>query len=202
MLFLFALLFVASASAAQAPTDTTCTFCEFVVQTVEGFVLNNKTETEILTWLNNVCPLLPSPYSLLCSQELSQYGPEIIQWIADKENPEVVCTQLHLCTTSKAVVEVFVGAPQQSSCSICELVVNFAENYLQNNGTIAGLEKAVEGVCKVLPSSYAAECTAFVDSQLPSLIQWIVANENPQQFCTQAGLCTSAKKGRLSVRRM
>jgi len=178
-LFLAFFVFVAYAEQQQ-----TCPFCEFVIQTAEGYILNNATEQEILSLIENACTVLPSPYNALCTQEVKTNGPQIILWIANKESPEVVCTQLHFCTSSskKAL---------QGSCGICELVVTYAENFLASNGTVAELEAYLEGVCMVLPAPFGAECTAFLDAQLPALISWLLAMEPPELFCTQIGVCTS-----------
>jgi len=186
----FLLAFASARNLRPVHPDGTCAFCEFVLETVEGFVINNSTEQDIVSWLGSACSLLPSPYDALCTQEVNQYGPEIINYIISKENPEVVCTQLHLCTSTRAVATKKV---QQGTCGICELVVTFAENYLANNGTISELEAAVEQLCSALPNPYSQQCDQFVEAQMPALIQWLINNEPPQQFCTSVGLCGSKK---------
>jgi len=193
-----ALLFVASVSAVNQPQrihfDSTCDFCEFVVKTAEGYIVNNETEAKIMNFLNNACTILPAPYAALCTQELNQWGAEVIQWIANDENPGVVCAQLNFCAADKEVAAALLKSPKQSTCSVCELVATFVENYLEKGGTINNLEAAVDKVCSVLPSPFDDQCTQFVAQQLPALVQWIINKEDPQSFCTQAGLCSSAKK--------
>jgi len=183
ILALFALV------AYAAPQQGSCPFCEFIIQTAEGYILNNATEQEILNFLGQACDALPSPYSGLCKQELLTNGPQIIQWIANKENPQVICTQLHFCSTTA-----FSRKALQASCGICELVVSYAENFLASNGTVAGLEYYLNQVCNNLPSPFGSECTSFVDQYLPQLVQWLVAMEPPELFCTQVGLCSSDRK--------
>ena len=198
MLFLFALLVAASAARPEHTKinfDSTCSFCEFIIQTAEGYILNNATEQQILQLLSGACTLLPSPYNSLCSQEVNQYGPQIIIWIANKENPEVVCTQLHLCTSSKVAPHAlgsFSFAGQ--ACGICEMAITVGEQWLQSGAGQAELEQNLDNMCAILPSEYSAQCEKLVAAQLPAMVSWLVSNQPPQVFCTEVGLCSSTDR--------
>eukprot|EP01126_Amoeba_proteus_P016716 TRINITY_DN1782_c0_g3_i2.p1 TRINITY_DN1782_c0_g3~~TRINITY_DN1782_c0_g3_i2.p1 ORF type:complete len:176 (+),score=34.04 TRINITY_DN1782_c0_g3_i2:57-584(+) len=143
--FAFFALFLALVIA--KPTTGTCTFCEYVIQIAETYIENNATEQEVIDLFSKACSVLPSPYNTLCQQEVDQWGPVIIQWIINKEDPQAICSQLHLCTVTRLARRTV----QQSSCDICQLVVSYADNFLQSNGTEAGLEKALDSLCSLLP---------------------------------------------------
>jgi len=81
---------------------------------------------------------------------------------------------------------------QQSGCSICELAVSVADNYLAQNATQTQIEKKLQSICNLLPEPFSDECNQFVMQYTPQIIAWIEANEDPQEFCTQIGLCTSS----------
>jgi len=83
---------------------------------------------------------------------------------------------------------------QAGACSVCQLVVSYVESYLANNQTEAQIIQQLDQVCALLPGSFSSMCDSFVAQYVPQLIQWIEAGESPQQFCTQVGLCSSAKK--------
>merc|ERR1719324_11878 len=101
VVILVLLALAAFASAETAQSGSTCSLCEFVVQVTEGYVTSNKTEAEILKFLETACTQIPDPYGSQCSAIVKAKGPEIIEYIAKKENPEVVCEQLTLCPPPK-----------------------------------------------------------------------------------------------------
>uniref|UniRef100_A0A6B2LJ60 Saposin B-type domain-containing protein n=1 Tax=Arcella intermedia TaxID=1963864 RepID=A0A6B2LJ60_9EUKA len=165
---------------ANAQTD--CVLCEYVIQTAEQLIVQNATEAQILAFLESACILLPSPYNETCYTAIETQGPQIIQWLVDKESPEVVCTQLALCPTT----EVQGG----DYCSICELVVGYVEAAISSNATEQQIEAGLDQLCAALPTG-APQCVAVVNAYTPQIIKWIMSNEDPDTFCTQAGLCTA-----------
>jgi len=120
---------------------------------------------------------------------VDQYGPEIFQWLVNQESPEKICTELSLCASKKRAV-------LQDNCSICELVLTYAESYLQLNGTVAELETDVDKLCAALPSPVNGECTAFVGKWLPLAVNWLVNNESPTQICQAFNLCPTTVHGK------
>jgi saposin len=75
-----------------------CMICEFVVQTVDGYLQNNKTVVEIEQYLDAFCNRLPPNFNTQCVQFVHTYLPLVIQWIITTERPDVFCTQIGLCT--------------------------------------------------------------------------------------------------------
>jgi len=79
---------------------------------------------------------------------------------------------------------------KDAGCSICELIVVAVEQFIEDNSTESTIEQYLDDLCNALPGSWAAQCTFFVAQELPAIIEWIENEEDPQQFCTQAGYCT------------
>ena len=50
--------------------------------------------------LENVCRILPHDIAPQCKDFLEQYGPAVLQMLADKIDPVVICKALHLCEKS------------------------------------------------------------------------------------------------------
>ena len=46
-----------------------------------------------------------------------------------------------------------VKAPSASLCDLCKLATNFLKHYVDSSSTEAEVEKAVEGLCNILPGS-------------------------------------------------
>jgi saposin len=69
--------------------------------------------------------------------------------------------------------------------------MNFAEEYLQNNGTEANLLNYLDKGCSYF-GPFKANCVAFIASEGPALIQLLIENEPPSVICAQVKMCTSA----------
>jgi len=72
--------------------------------------------------------------------------------------------------------------------------VQYVEGYLAQNATVKEIETLLSQACALLPSTYRAECTNFVNTEIPAVIQYLENNEDPQQVCTLIGMCGSLRK--------
>jgi len=77
---------------------------------------------------------------------------------------------------------------------ICEFIIGTVESNLNNNATISEIEQILENFpCNELPPAIAAQCKIFIETFTPKLIQWILDNEPPHEFCLEVSLCNSKK---------
>jgi len=67
------------------------------------------------------------------------------------------------------------------------------ESYLAANATQQQIIQGLENFCNALPGGFSATCDAIVEQYTPLAIQWLINNESPTTFCTQVGLCSSAR---------
>jgi len=79
---------------------------------------------------------------------------------------------------------------QSVLCNVCQLVVSVTEKYIANNATEQEIIQALAALCNQIPV-VGPECVQVVANYTPQLINWILTKENPQQFCSQVGLCSS-----------
>jgi len=173
-----------------------CSLCEFVIQTVESYISSNATEQEILKVLETACTLLPAPYGTQCTSIVEKKGPQIIEWIINKENPQALCQLLTLCPPGGRVNPIEFALRLQphfrpassSGCVVCQYVVSVIEGYVDNNATVTKIEKSIEAVCAKLPSGYQAYCDSIAQ-EIPQIVNWIEQNEQPLQVCQQLSLC-------------
>lgn len=84
---------------------------------------------------------------------VSTYFDEIYQFVLKKENPANICMQIGACSPTRVVKR----AAEQSPCAICELVVQMAETYLENNATEQQLQQKLDSICADLPAPYGGE---------------------------------------------
>jgi hypothetical protein len=78
----------------------------------------------------------------------------------------------------------------KAQCSECELVVNFVEQWVENNATESQIIQYLQTVCGLFPA-YQDTCDAIAEQGASQVISWIEANETPASICSQLGLCTS-----------
>jgi len=82
-------------------SSLTCTLCELLVSYTEKFIAENKTESEIIAELTGVCAILPiKTWATACDGMVKEYGAIIINYLINEEPPEVVCTEIKLCSSS------------------------------------------------------------------------------------------------------
>ncbi len=78
-----------------------CDTCELSITAVENYLQNNHTVTELEQVLDNLCD--KTPFSKDCSELVNEYLPSIINLLEQKESPSEICTQIHLCNSTKKV---------------------------------------------------------------------------------------------------
>jgi saposin len=173
-----------------------------VVQVAENVLESNGTVAEVEAKLDDLCNNFPAPYSGECALIVNSYLPQIVQWIDNNEPPATLCGQLSLCPTAKAPKQVKKPAKrevEQTPCAVCEMIVQVVETYVDNNATLSQIEAKLDGLCGDLPSPYNGECTLIVNSYLPQIVAWLQNDEPPATVCAQLSLCSSKKKGGVTL---
>jgi len=178
-----------SAPVKREAAQSVCAVCELVVQVAEKYLLSNATDKQIEAKLDALCANLPAPYNGECTLVVSAYLPQILTWLKNNEDPEQLCSQLSLCSSKKNVA--VKREVEQSPCALCNMVVQIAEAYVDNNATIAQIEAKLDDVCTHLPSPYNTQCAAMVKSYLPQVVTWLKKNEKPDAVCVKLNLCTN-----------
>jgi saposin len=85
------------------------------------------------------------------------------------------------------------GARADTTCEICEFVVDKIDGYLKNNQTADEILAALESDCKLLVNpSWVSDCKNLITTYGPQLINYIVTSETPELACKQIGLCNSS----------
>jgi len=78
-----------------------CQLCVYVAQLANHFLKQNKTEDEIVGELKLVCNYFPNDLKDQCSSFINEYGPYVIQMIADDIDPSSTCQTLNFCEAGK-----------------------------------------------------------------------------------------------------
>ncbi|KAH9634737.1 hypothetical protein HF086_017520 [Spodoptera exigua] len=103
------------------------------------------------------------------------------------------CKAIHHCV-SKVWPNMDLPEDTDSVCKICTDMVQQARDQLQSNETQEELKEVFEGSCKLIPIKVvASECMRLADDFVPELVETLASQMNPQQVCSVAGLCNSAR---------
>jgi len=81
------------------PEDN-CDDCETLIGFIENWVEQNATESQIVTYLEGICALVPN-YQVVCDTIVETEVPQIIKYIQQNQPPSVVCQELGLCSSKK-----------------------------------------------------------------------------------------------------
>lgn len=77
-------------------------------------------------------------------------------------------------------------------CTACKYVLSFINTLLENNATEQEIEKALENVCKILPSKSKESCEKLVQTYGPILPQLIAELDDPNVVCALLGFCSKS----------
>jgi saposin len=192
---------VPAAPVAQAQNGISCTICTLIVGFAEDKLGSNATLAEIETFLNTtVCNLLPSFLRPECAALVDQYAPQIAQKIFQGFPASVVCKDIGLCSSPVKAALVAAKAQDGIGCTICTLIVGFAEDKLESNATLAQIETFLNTtVCHLLPSFLRGECAALMDEYAPQIAQKIAQGYPASVVCKDVGLCSAAPKPLLKL---
>jgi saposin len=181
--------------------DENCLMCETLIQAIESWLEDNMTIAEIQATLDTLCELLPV-YKDTCEAIVQQELVQVIQWIENNETPQQVCTQLGLCTNLHFIKPhkptpkpqfLMAKKPGDTNCLICEYLIEAIEQWVENNDTIEQIEQNLETLCALIPG-YQKQCDAIIETEIPTIVQWLEKNEDPQTVCQQIGFCNNARK--------
>jgi len=162
-----------------------CSICQLVVTYVESYLKQNTTEEQIIQELDVLCTKIPV-FGQECESLVASEVPNMINWIENKENPQAFCQSIKVCATPK---------PRTTGpipCSLCQIIVTYVEKWMTENSTERAITERLDVFCSAL-GPLSPECDSFNAIYVPKLINWIVAKENPQVFCSQVHICQSAR---------
>lgn len=187
------LFFLAAFTVAATKSDSIgCDLCKQIVSTVEGLIVQEKTEQEIIALVENLCDKLSTPYSTLCSSLVSQYVPTICQWIVQGIEGIDICTKLGLCEATTTVVVRKANVPNGAMCDMCSAVVKYVEEQMISSKVEEEIEKLVYSLCQSFPESVSGMCTTVSAEFLPLIMEWLERGLEALDICNRIGLCTDA----------
>jgi len=172
-----------------------CTGCETIVGMIENLVLNNVSESDILTTIEAVCNNVPG-FTAICDSIAEEGLAEIFQYISQNESPAQICTQLGLCSSKTRSFIPHIKKPIQvksgdsMECAECEQVISMMEQWADSPMNQKDIITAIEAFCTYVPG-FESTCDQIVVTGVPTIITWIDEYENSTVVCGQMELCTA-----------
>lgn len=199
-----------SGTSEKSDPSPECILCQYVVREIKQMIGTNTTEEQIIQALEKVCSYMPEKYTKQCKQFVDTYGHMIIELLIQEMDPEAVCVQIGLCTgTAQSAADGIAAIPLRPTqgatakkleadptpqCMVCEMIVTELKQMIGDNATEEQIIQSIEKVCRVLPEKYAKQCKEFVDTYGHMVIKLLLEELDPEQICTQLGLCADTHK--------
>uniref|UniRef100_A0A2P2HY13 Pulmonary surfactant-associated protein B n=1 Tax=Hirondellea gigas TaxID=1518452 RepID=A0A2P2HY13_9CRUS len=201
----------------SSKADVSCIGCEFIMIKLKELLGTHSNQEAVKEALDKVCGLLPHSISDECQTFVDQNAIEVMQLLAGGVEPEQICHLLGLCHDNLGslppldasyqlpVSRLFVHRPrlydtdtsslehvgQSKVCVVCEFVLATVQKLVLDNNTHikAEIEKAVEQVCMLFPSTLQEDCLGFVEQYGESLVDLLVNGLEPEMICRELHLC-------------
>jgi len=190
--------------ASQKNSAETCLLCKTVMEELQTLDRSAAFQAKVTTVLKTqLCANLGSLKDT-CNQAVDMYGPELFQLLATELDPNTRCRSLGFCPAaavptgnSRPMIDLTPAKPvshhltvsASPECVLCEFVMNELKSLIGDNATEAEVMAALEKVCSILPKAVQESCRSFVEVYGPAIIEMLLQELDPEQICTQLGLC-------------
>ncbi|XP_044031097.1 prosaposin [Siniperca chuatsi] len=81
---------------------TQCSFCIFLVKTLEDLLPKERTEGAVIKLLEEICHILPSSYRDQCEAVIGKFSKTVLDAILAYATPQAICALIHLCKGQEA----------------------------------------------------------------------------------------------------
>lgn len=204
--------------ASQLNSPGSCILCESVMSELQSLDRNKKFQDKIIALVKTkLCANLGSMESS-CNEACDMYAAELFELIASELDPKTRCKSLGFCLSGSTNTEVqhlpmvdiqppsnvihmktvakdppttvaTDGVKDHPYCVMCEFVMRELRQMIGKNATEEEIMQALEKVCDYMPESLTKSCHSFVEMYGPAIIKMIIEELDPEEICTEIGLC-------------
>jgi hypothetical protein len=112
----------------------------------------------------------------------------------DEVCPKKVCTHLGYCNKTIEIEEIKSIDNSNSTCILCNYVMNILSNYIQSQSTEEEIEENLQKICNQIPSILQNQCREYIDNYSPAIISILIREFNLSTVCQKLNLCTDQMK--------
>jgi len=164
-----------------------CTVCTTIIDEVEKIMTSTKVESEVEELVKKLCVKLPAPYSTLCDALVSQYIPQIMQWIEQGIDHLEICQKLGFCP--KESIARFQTGTDGMACTICTSIVAEIEAVMENTKVESEVAELVKKLCAKFPAPYSTLCDSLVEQFVPQIMKWLEQGLEHLEICQKLKFC-------------
>lgn len=77
--------------------STECSFCTFLIKTLEGLLPKERTEEAVVKLLEEICHILPAAYRNQCETVIDKVSRTVLDAILAYATPQAICHLMHFC---------------------------------------------------------------------------------------------------------
>ncbi|XP_070781064.1 prosaposin [Enoplosus armatus] len=82
--------------------STQCSFCIFLIKTLEDLLPKERTEDAVIKLLEEICHILPSTFRDQCEAVVGKFSKTVLDAILGYATPQAICALIHLCKGQEA----------------------------------------------------------------------------------------------------
>ncbi|CAJ1070483.1 prosaposin [Xyrichtys novacula] len=86
----------------NATPSKQCSFCIFLIKTLEEMLPKKRTEDAVIKLLEEICQILPSIYRDQCVTVVSKFTKTVLDAILSYATPQAICALIRLCDGQEA----------------------------------------------------------------------------------------------------
>ncbi|KAM8873198.1 surfactant protein Ba [Synchiropus picturatus] len=79
-----------------------CSFCIFLIKTIERLLPKERTEAAVIKVLDEICFILPASLRDQCEDVIGKFGKPVMDALLSYATPQYICTLIHLCKGEEA----------------------------------------------------------------------------------------------------
>ncbi|XP_051967769.1 prosaposin-like [Xyrauchen texanus] len=148
---------VLSGTSQEVPLNPICTFCLFLIKTLESMLPKERTEEVIVKLLEKICDYLPAQYKDMCDKFIETYGKKLIDLLVSSAPPHTICAALGLCHSETPILLSTV----HTDCDSCKKLAVLSQFHLGHNFTEIQTSAELQKICHLHPNAIP-QCERFV----------------------------------------
>lgn len=175
-----------------------CIICTAVTEAARNLYLANRSKDQIRGDLKQTCWAI-LPLKAQCEQFINDNSNKIVDLLAAKKTPKIICIIMGCCFIIKDSVSPALQIKSdiaadddikyQPECVICEFVMKKLENDLSDKSDKEAIINTVKNICHVMPHSVAKSCKSFIDNYF-DMIVLMIQTMKPSEICAEMKLCS------------
>uniref|UniRef100_A0AAY5KWD5 Pulmonary surfactant-associated protein B n=1 Tax=Esox lucius TaxID=8010 RepID=A0AAY5KWD5_ESOLU len=96
-----------------------CTFCVYLIKSLENMLPKVRTEVAVIDLLGKVCVILPKSYRQQCENLIEKYGKILMDMLLTYATPEAICTLIQVCDRMDTPILSKFRSTSSFICPVC-----------------------------------------------------------------------------------